>query len=47
MKPIRKIAFVINEDKAGAPELGRELIAATKAIGVKVKQTVQFPLPRG
>lgn len=47
MKPIRKLAFVINEEKAGAPELARELIAAARTAGVKVKQTTQFPLPRG
>ena len=47
MKPIRKLAFVINEDKAGAPELALELIACARGIGVKVKQTVRFPLPPG
>lgn len=47
MKPIRKLAFVINEDKVGAPELARELIAAARAHGAKLKQTTRFPLPRG
>ena len=47
MKPIRKLAFVINEEKTGAPELARELIAAARGIGVKLKQTVRFPLPAG
>jgi NAD+ kinase len=47
MKPFRKVAFVINEDKAGAPELGRELIANARAAGVKMKQTTRFPLPEG
>ncbi len=47
MKPIHKLAFVINEDKAGAPELGRELIALARRAGIKLKQTTRFPLPRG
>jgi NAD+ kinase len=47
MKPIRRLAFVINEEKAGARELGRELIALARAAGVKLRQTVRFPLPRG
>jgi NAD+ kinase len=45
MKPFRKVAFVINEDKAGAPELARELIAAARRAGVQTEQTVLFPLP--
>ncbi len=47
MKPIRKLAFVINEEKAGAPELARELIAAAAASGVEHRQTTSFPLPAG
>lgn len=47
MKPIRKLAFVINEDKAGAPELARELIADARSLGLKIKQTPRFPLPKG
>jgi NAD+ kinase len=47
MKPFRKVAFVVNEDKAGAPELARELIAAARGTGVKLKQTARFPLPAG
>ncbi len=47
MKPIRKLAFVINGDKAGAPELARELIAATTAAGVSIEHTSRFPLPAG
>jgi len=45
MKPFRKVAFVVNEDKAGAPELARELIAAARQVGVQLEQTVRFPLP--
>lgn len=47
MKPFRKVAFVINVDKAGAPELARELIAAAKAAGVEFKETTDFPLADG
>jgi NAD+ kinase len=47
MRPIRKLAFVINEDKAGAPELALELFALARAAGVKWKQSTRFPLPRG
>lgn len=47
MKPIHKIAFVINEDKAGAPEIARELIAIARKLGIQLKHTTRFPLPRG
>ncbi len=47
MKPIRKLAFVINEDKTGAALLGAELMALARAQGVKLKHTTQFPLPTG
>jgi NAD+ kinase len=47
MKPLRKLAFVINHDKAGAPELARELIGAARSAGVELKQTTRFPLPAG
>ncbi|PTX96454.1 NAD(+)/NADH kinase [Opitutus sp. ER46] len=47
MKPLRKLAFVVNEDKAGAPALGRELAAIARQMGVQFKSTTRFPLPRG
>lgn len=47
MKSLRKLAFVINEEKAGAPELARELAAIARVNGVAYKQTTRFPLPRG
>lgn len=47
MKPIRQLAFVVNENKEGAPALARELIALARARGVKLKQTTRFPLPAG
>ena len=47
MNPIRKLAFVINADKAGAPALARELMVTARSAGVTIKQTTRFPLPRG
>jgi len=47
MKPIRSIAFVVNSGKPGAVGLARELVAAARAKGVRLKQTTRFPLARG
>lgn len=47
MSPIRKLAVVVNEQKAGAPELALELVAMARRAGVKLKQTTRFPLPQG
>lgn len=47
MKPIRKLALVVNEEKEGAPALARELSVIARAAGVTLKQTTRFPLPRG
>lgn len=47
MKPIRKLAFVVNENKDGAPALARELAAVARASGVAFKLTTRFPLPAG
>lgn len=47
MSPIRKLAVVINEEKAGAPELARELITMARRAKVVLKQTTRFPLPQG
>ncbi|QYM78405.1 NAD(+)/NADH kinase [Horticoccus luteus] len=47
MKPIRRLAFVVNTDKAGAPELARTLAQCARHAGVKIKQTTRFPLPKG
>lgn len=47
MKSLRKIAFVVNEDKSGAPALARELGAIARQSGVKFKTTSRFPLPVG
>src|SRR5438067_2742144 len=45
MKPIRQLAFVVNEDKDGAPALARELVEMARRAGLKLKQTTRFPLP--
>jgi NAD+ kinase len=47
MKPIRKLAFVVNEKKDGAPALARELAQLARERGITFKQTTRFPLPRG
>jgi NAD+ kinase len=47
MKPIRQLAVVVNEEKAGAHALGVELIALARQAGVNVRRTARFPLPRG
>jgi NAD+ kinase len=47
MKPIRKLAFVVNEEKAGALELARTLMGAARHAGIRLKSTTRFPLPRG
>jgi NAD+ kinase len=47
MKPIRSLAFVINAGKPGAVGLARELVAAARARGVRLRQTTRSPLPRG
>ena len=46
MKAIRSLAFVVNDDKAGAPALARELMALAKGAGVRVRLTARFPLPK-
>lgn len=47
MKPIRKLAFVVNEKKEGAPALVRELAAIARTRGIEFKQTTRYPLPAG
>jgi NAD+ kinase len=47
MKPIRSLAFVINAGRPGAVGLARELVAAARARGVRLKQTTRSPVPRG
>ncbi len=47
MKPIRRLAFVINADKAGAPEVARQLIDLAKSVGAQTIETTAFPQPNG
>ncbi len=47
MKPIRKLAIVVNEEKPGAPDLARDLCRIATAAGVRCKQTTRFPVARG
>jgi NAD+ kinase len=47
MKPVRKLAFVVNREKPGALELGRTLIAAARRAGLRPKFTTRYPLPAG
>jgi NAD+ kinase len=47
MKPIRKLAMVVNREKAGAVDLARELEAIATSCGVEVKSTLEFPVPEG
>jgi NAD+ kinase len=47
MKSLGKLAFVVNEDKAGAPALARELASIARQAGVRFTTTSRFPLPKG
>lgn len=47
MSPIRKLAFVVNEQKAGAPELAASLMALAQEAGVEVKNASCYPVVDG
>lgn len=47
MEKIRSLAFVVNDDKSGAPKLARELMGIARKSGVRFKQTTRHALPRG
>lgn len=47
MQPIRSLAFVVNDDKAGASALARELMKAARSAGVRLRHTSRLTLPRG
>ncbi len=47
MKPITKIAFVINKRKAGAETLANALISKAEKRDVESIATKEFPLPQG
>lgn len=44
MPPIRTLAFVVNADKSGAPELSRVLQALAADEGAAVRTSSQFPI---
>lgn len=45
MTSIRRLAFVVNQGKTGARELGDDLVALAAAAGVETCLTHAFPLP--
>ena len=45
MTPIRRLAFVVNEQKPGANALAADLIAIATSLGVDTRVTHAFPLP--
>lgn len=45
LKALRSIAFVVNDEKTGAPALARELMAAARAAGLRVRSTSRYPFP--
>ena len=47
MKPVRKLAFVVNEKKEGAPALARELATIARKARVAFKLTSRLPLTNG
>lgn len=47
MPPIRQLAFVVNHQKTGAPELAGELIRLARAAGVAARELTSYPLPAG
>ncbi|MBL9207903.1 MAG: NAD(+)/NADH kinase [Opitutaceae bacterium] len=47
MSPLKTLAFVVNRDKSGAPELARALMDLAAGAGVRVRATEQFPIDEG
>jgi len=45
MQPIRRLAFVINQLKTGAPELAEVLVATARKAGVDLVETTRIPVP--
>ncbi|MGY8695748.1 MAG: NAD(+)/NADH kinase, partial [Verrucomicrobiia bacterium] len=46
-KPIKRLAFVLNQTKSGASELLDRLKEAALERGVEVRETSEFPVPDG
>lgn len=47
MNPLRRIAFVINSGKSGAPELAADLLQVAEESGVETRMNAKFPLEPG
>jgi len=47
MPPIRHLAFVVNDQKSGAPALAHALMAIAESLGTSVRQTSAFPAANG
>ncbi len=47
MPPLKKIAFLVNRSKDGAPDLGERLTKIARDRGAEVKTTDRFPVPKG
>jgi NAD+ kinase len=45
MQPIRRLAFVVNQLKTGAPELAGTLISTARRAGVEVAEVTRLPVP--
>lgn len=45
MTPIRRLAFVVNEQKPGACELAEDLVAVARARGTQTRVSHAFPTP--
>lgn len=46
MPPIRRLAFVVNEQKSGAREIAQDLESIARDAGVEVKHAPEYPLAR-
>jgi NAD+ kinase len=47
VKPIRKLALVVNRDKPGAEDLAHQLAAEAKTKGLETRITHDYPVPEG
>src|SRR5665213_1626920 len=47
MKPLGRVAFVVNPEKAGASSLAAELMAVARSLGTRLKHTTRLSLPQG
>lgn len=47
MPPIHRLAFVVNHQKSGAPEVAADLKTLAEAHGVQVTESTTHPIPEG